>query len=67
METKICRKCNEDKPLASYWKHKTTADGFYNICKSCEAIKRKPKNAEYSKKWRREQFVKHFYGNARGS
>ncbi len=35
MEWKVCRRCNENKPAAEYYRNKTNADGLYNNCKAC--------------------------------
>lgn len=35
MKTKICFKCNTDKPLSDYYKHKAMGDGHLNKCKDC--------------------------------
>lgn len=33
--TKQCRACNEHKPLADYYPHPSTKDGYLNFCKPC--------------------------------
>jgi hypothetical protein len=35
MTTKICFKCNIEKPLSDYYKHKMMSDGHLNKCKVC--------------------------------
>ena len=37
--SKVCRKCNQIKPLTEYPKDKTKSDGFESSCKSCRCIK----------------------------
>src|SRR5699024_12396635 len=34
---KVCTKCNEDKPFSEYNKRKSSKDGHYNDCKSCQS------------------------------
>ena len=39
--SKVCRKCNQIKPLTEYTKDKSKSDGLQSSCKSCESIARK--------------------------
>ena len=39
--SKVCRKCNQIKPLTEYSKNKSTLDGLESYCKSCQSIKSK--------------------------
>jgi len=41
MDTKVCTKCKEEKPLTSFYKKKTSRDGLARICKVCWAAERK--------------------------
>lgn len=46
---KTCFKCNKEKPLADFYKHKETADGYLGKCKVCtkiDANKHRLKNLE---------------------
>jgi len=46
MQTKVCRKCGEEKELTEFYKHKTNTDGLSGSCKICLGV--------YQKKWREE-------------
>ena len=50
METKVCKKCKEEKKVCEFVKSKNSKDGFYHICKIC--------NNERSKKYRKENYEK---------
>lgn len=50
METKICRKCGEEKELAFFSKDKNCSDGRKPYCKQCVSLQ----SAEYREKYRDE-------------
>ena len=58
---KKCTKCNVDKPLNEFYKHKTHKDGLKHKCKEClkkfqknYRQKNKDKIREYSKQWKKD-------------
>lgn len=56
MDTKICFKCNTNKPLFEYYKHSQMLGGHLNKCKSCtkndtkEAFQQKMKDPLFVEK-----------------
>ena len=38
ISSKVCRKCNQIKPLTEYSKNKTTSDKLHYSCKLCDSI-----------------------------
>jgi len=54
---KVCRKCQIEKSLDSFHKHKQMKDGYLNICKSCnyEAIKLRRATPEGKEARKREK------------
>jgi hypothetical protein len=44
----ICIKCKEEKPLDSFYKKKTTNNGFANVCKKCDNERTKSKDKRRS-------------------
>ena len=40
MTTKICPKCNIQKPATDFWKNASKPDGLYRVCKVCGMIER---------------------------
>ena len=71
METKICYKCGEEKPLEEFYKDKTRKDGRHSLCKTCsnqrmklyyqknsEEIKNRARNWEKNNREKRNASVK---------
>lgn len=61
MESKVCTKCKQLKPLTEFHKHKTHKDELKSRCKSCREEDNKKyrqqnfkRIKEYKKKWRQE-------------
>lgn len=51
MITKICIKCDLDKNLSEYHKHKSLLYGFNNVCKDCRKIISKERYKTISKEY----------------
>lgn len=72
MSTKVCFKCNADKPLSEYYAHKQMGDGHLNKCKSCTKSDVKKRSDDLSsniewveseRKRGREKYHKYKYKN----
>ena len=46
MSTKVCFKCEIDKPLSEYYAHKKMGDGHLNKCKDCTKLDVKKRSDE---------------------
>lgn len=54
---KICRRCNEEKELFEFYKHKKMLDGHLNICISCYKVsgkKYRDEHKEYNKNYKKK-------------
>lgn len=55
---KICFKCNNEKPLSEYYKHKYMKDGHLNKCKACtksDVAKHRGENIEKIREYDRKR------------
>lgn len=50
METKICSKCKQEKPLEEFHKCSTSVDGLQYVCKECISAYNKLRHEEKMKK-----------------
>lgn len=58
MDVKTCFKCNQEKPLADFYKHKAMSDGHVNKCKECNKVDVREntlKNQEYYRDYHRKK------------
>lgn len=57
---RTCRKCNEDKELSAFVRHKTSKDGYANTCKACKKSYERVWNKENADHVHLKQVVKRY-------
>ena len=62
--TKTCRVCKQTKSLSEFYKHQTSKDGHFNICKSCKLKKVKEygqtkRGKEVNRKAMKQYHIRH--------
>jgi hypothetical protein len=58
IRSKVCFKCNVDKPLSEYYKHRQMGDGHLNKCKECtkkDANQHRANNLERIREYDRQR------------
>ena len=73
METKVCAKCGQEKPVEMFAKNKTRKDGLCNWCRACNSLYKAQYRAEHEEEIRnakkkcyeakKEQYLQHFKEN----
>lgn len=61
INSKICPRCNQDKPLSEFGKNKTTKSGYQSWCKKCMSEARKTSHNKKKGITIDEDNIKHNY------